>query len=648
LGVAAAHAFFVDLALVFSVAIIGGMVAWRLRLPLILGYVSGGLLLSRFTPGPYLSDSANFQLFAEIGVILLMFSIGAEFSLKDLVRVKWVALVGAPIGIALSILLGIVVGRALGYSTLQGALLGAIVSVASTMVQVRILVDRGELHTRHGSVMVAITLLEDLAVVAMTVIIPVLKQGANADYLAVAWTLSKAIAWLVPIWLLGSKVIPRMIGRVARTQTEELFLLVSLAICLGVAALVQATGLSLALGAFIAGMIISSSEYGHESLAQLLPMRDAFVALFFVTIGALVDPGVVVTHWPLLLSLLLMIVVGKFIIWALVVSLFREKWHTAVLVGIGLTQIGEFSFILVQVARDTGLLGAEVYSVTLTASLISILINALLFRYVPEIVQGHVVQTVATIHAAVEPDGHVLLCGYGRVGGAIGAALETFGCPYTVLEVNADIVSSLHKRGMTAFFGDPARAHVVEHAGVERAKLVVVAVPESDRAWLAVRNIRRLNPTVPIIARVQRDSDREKFMQAGATFTVQPEAEASVAMIRAALDFLNVSPDAYVRYLKSFRQALPMLEQQATHDDVPFVTTVRVGEQSEAVGRSLKQLKIRERFGVSVLSIEEDGVPGELNPSPDRVISQGAVLRVIGHPRQLTEFQSFVESRMLD
>lgn len=637
----AAHAFFVDLALVFGVAIIGGMIAWRLRLPLILGYVTGGLLLSRFTPGPSLSDTANFQLLAEIGVILLMFSIGAEFSLKDLLRVKWVALAGAPTGIGLSILLGILVGRALGYSVLEGALIGAIVSVASTMVQVRMLGDRGELHTRFGTVMIAITLLEDLAVVAMTVIIPFMKPGAHANYLSVAWTVGKGILLLVPIWILGSKVIPRLMARVARTQTEELFVMVSLAICLGVAALVEATGLSLALGAFLAGMIITSSEFGHESMAQLLPMRDAFVALFFVTIGALVDPHVVVTHWSLLVSLLLMIVLGKFVIWALVVRLFREKLHTAVLVGVGLTQIGEFSFILVQVARDTGLVGPEVYSATLTASLISILINALLFRYVPDLVRGLAVPSTAG--SSVPPGaGHVLLCGYGRVGSAIGAALETFGRPYTVLEVDADIVSDLHRRGVNALFGDPARAHVLERAGVDTAALVVVAIPESNRAWLAVNNIRRLNQSVPVITRIERESDRERMLRAGASFTVQPEAEASVAMIVGALDYLKISPEEYVRYLKSFRRALPVLQQRAAADDLPMVSTVRVGPDSEIAGRSLKEARIRERFGVSVLGMDGDGSEA-LNPSPDAVIVPGAVLRVIGHPKQVADFQAAVQ-----
>jgi CPA2 family monovalent cation:H+ antiporter-2 len=313
-------------------------------------------------------------------------------------------------------------------------------------------------------------------------------------------------------------------------------------------------------------------------------------------------------------------------------------------VGVGLTQIGEFSFILVQVARDSGQLGDEVYSATLTAALISILLNALLFRYVPELLNRKAMAEMAEIPAAPLTDGHVLLCGYGRVGSAVGAALETFGRAYTVLEVDPDIVADLRSRGIRALFGDPAHVHVLERAGVETASLAVVTIPETNRSWPAVRNIRKLNPKVPIVARIPRQNDRDAFLKAGVTFTIQPEAEASVAMIRASLDFLNVSPEDYVRYLKSFRQALPMLDRQASQDDVPFVATIRVADHSEVVGHSLKQLKIRERFGVSVLSIDQDGGAEELNPSPDRVISRGSTLRVIGHPKQLAEFQTFVES----
>jgi monovalent cation:H+ antiporter-2, CPA2 family len=375
--------FFRDLAYVFGAALLGGALAWLARQPLIVGYVLGGILIGPFTPGPTISDVHAFELFAEIGVVLLMFSIGIEFSLRDLLRVKWVAVVGGPLGILLSILLGLGVGRLVGWSPLQSIVIGAVIAVASTMVLARLLLDRGELQTEHGRVMVAITLVEDLSVVVLTVLLPVLGHVAAERAAGIGLALAKAALLLVPFGYLATKVVPVLLARVARTGSSELFLLVTLALSLGTAALTQALGLSLALGAFLAGLLISESEYAHEMLGRLLPLRDAFVALFFVTIGALVDPGRVLENLPLLGIMLVLIVAGKLAVWTGIVWLFRYPLTTALLVGVGLTQIGEFSFVLVQVSRAAGHVGDDVYSATLAASLLSILLNALLMRHVP-------------------------------------------------------------------------------------------------------------------------------------------------------------------------------------------------------------------------------------------------------------------------
>ncbi|MBI2016617.1 MAG: cation:proton antiporter, partial [Candidatus Rokubacteria bacterium] len=264
--------FFRDLAWVFAAAVVGGGLAWLTRQPLILGYVVGGILIGPFTPGPTVSDLRTFEVFAEVGVVLLMFSIGIEFSLHDLLRVKWVALLGGPAGIVLSIALGHGVGLLLGWPPLQGIVVGTVVSVASTMVLARLLLDRGELHTRHGRIMIGITLVEDLAVVVLIVLMPAV--GA----------------------LGGDR-----------------------ALALGTAALTQAAGLSLALGAFLAGLVVSESDYAHEALARLLPLRDAFVALFFVTVGALINPATVWANLPLLGAVLGLVLVGNLAIWTTVV-----------------------------------------------------------------------------------------------------------------------------------------------------------------------------------------------------------------------------------------------------------------------------------------------------------------------------------------
>jgi len=374
---------FRDLAYVFVAAVLGGGLAWAARQPLILGYVLGGILIGPFTPGPALSDVHTFEVIAEVGVILLMYSVGMEFSLRDLLDVKWVALLGGALGILMSVGLGLGIGTLLGWPPLQGVIVGMVVSVASTMVLARLLADRGELRSQHGRVMIGLTLVEDLAVVVLTILIPVLGTMEPGRLAALGAAFGKAALILVPFAFLAAKVVPRAMSLVARMRNDEMLLLVALAIGLGTAALTQAVGLSLALGAFLAGLLISSSNHAHDTMARLLPVRDAFVALFFVTIGTLIDPSTVLAHLSLLAVMLALIILGKLVIWAAVVRLFRYPWRTALLVAVGLTQIGEFSFILVQAARSAGHVGGDVYSATLAAALLSILVNAALVRYAP-------------------------------------------------------------------------------------------------------------------------------------------------------------------------------------------------------------------------------------------------------------------------
>ncbi len=360
------------------------MVAYRLRQPLIIGYVLAGILISPLTPGPQVSELHTIELLAEVGVILLMFSIGLEFSVRELLRIKWIALVGAPLGIVLCILLALGTGKLMGWSFVQGFAVGAIICVASTMVMTRLLVDNSLLQTKAGQTMVGITLLEDLAVVFLVILLPHVGNVHADAVLAIGWDLAKAVLILTPALLLASRVVPLVLRKVAQTEGDELFLMVVLAICLGTAALTNHFGLSLALGAFIAGVMVSGSPYVHQAAERMHAMKDAFVALFFVSVGLLIKPTAVLSHLPLLGVLLCLIIFGKLLIWTLVASLFRYKLSVAVFVGAGLTQIGEFSFILVQVAKQHQLVGEDVYIATLAASLISILINAAAMKHLPK------------------------------------------------------------------------------------------------------------------------------------------------------------------------------------------------------------------------------------------------------------------------
>jgi monovalent cation:H+ antiporter-2, CPA2 family len=629
---------FRDLAYVFLAAVVGGALARYARQPLILGYVLGGLLISPLTPGPSVADIHTFERFAEIGVILLMFSLGIEFSLKDLAGVKWIAILGGPLGILLIIGLAMAVGAQAGWSPTRSAVVGMVVSVASTMVLARLLLDRGEIHSRHGRILIGISLVEDLIVVVLIILIPAL--GALQDRIvAIARALVTAAVILIPFFYLTRRILPPLLARVARTRSDELFLLVALAIGLGAAALTQAAGLSLALGAFLAGLLINESDYAHEMLARLLSLRDAFVALFFVTVGVLIDPRVISTNLGLLMVLVGIIVIGNWAIWTIVALIFRQPLSTALLVGVGLTQIGEFSFVLVQVARQAGHVGLDVYNATLAASLVTILLNAVLVRVVPGwIGPGRLDESTLTwgLRSAGALEGHVVLCGFGRVGSAIGEALETFGIPYVAIETDPDIVKSLRARNVPAVFGDSAQRVILAAAQTDRAALVILAIPESDRARLAVGRIRALNPDAPILARVLDSEWRARLMEAGAAEVIQPEEEAASTLIRHALERLALPRDRVLAYLSRFRTAMEHAEAAAADagTGLPLIREVRL-KGGSPVGRPLGETRMRERFGVMLVRVTRHNGEVVLQPTAETVLRAGDRLRLFGLPRQI-------------
>jgi monovalent cation:H+ antiporter-2, CPA2 family len=634
--------FFRDLAYVFLAAITGGMAAWKLRQPIILGYVLAGVLIGPFTPGPTVTHVHTLELFAEIGVILLMFSVGLEFSIKDLLRVRWVALIGGPVGILLSMGAGLLVGHLLGWTATQGIVVGSVISVASTMVLTRLLLDRGDLNTEHGRVMVAITLVEDLAVVILIVLLPSFGSMDASRFLPIVKALGKAFLILAPTLLVAAKIVPPILRAVARTRSPELFFGVVLAICLGTAALTQEVGLSPALGAFVAGLMISESAYAQEALAHLFPVRDSFVALFFVTMGLLVDPKALVSNLPLLAAMVSLILVGKFVIWTAVVRAFGYSIWTAVLVGVGLTQIGEFSFILVQVARNSGLVGPDVYNATLAASLVTILANAALVRYVPTWIgqlrlARHAAATAGFQTQRLEK--HVVLCGFGRVGSEIGTALDTFHVPYVVIEVDPDIVETLRTRGIFCLFGDATHERILQEANIQSASLVIRTLPEGNKSQLVIREIRRQNPTVPILARAHTRSDHEALLQAGASEIIQPELEASATMIRHALDYLKLPTDQTCAYLERFREALGAAQAVRSVPQAPLPDVYEIEVDGSAlVDQSLREARIRERFGITVVAVRRGSGELLVNPAAHTVIKAGDTIRVFGLRDQIANF----------
>src|SRR2546426_182002 len=564
---------FRDLAYVFMAAVLGGALARYARQPLILGYVLGGLLISPLTPGPSVADIHTFERFADVGVVLLMFSLGIEFSLKDLVGVKWIAIIGGPLGILMTIGLGLVVGAQLGWSPIRGAVVGMVVSVASTMVLARLLMDRGELHSRHGRILIGISLVEDLVVVVLIVLIPALGVLQGDRILAVAKALATAAVILIPFFYLTRRILPPIL------------------------------------------------------------------APFFVTVGVLIDPRVIATNLGLLAVLVGIIVIGNWAIWTTIILVFRQPLSTALLVGVGLTQIGEFSFVLVQVARQAGHVGLDVYNATLAASLVTILINAALVKIVPGwIGPGRLDRATMTwgLRSAQALDGHVVLCGFGRVGSAIGEALETFGVPYVAIETDPDIVKSLRARNVPAVFGDAAQRVILAAAQADRAALVILAIPENDRARQAVQRIRAFNPTVQILARVHDVAWRARLMEAGAAEVIQPEQEAASPLIRHALERLSLPRDRVLAYLNRYRGAMESVDSGG---EIPGAALPRLHEVTlrggSLVDQSLREAHVRERFGVTVVAVARANGETVLHPTADTVLRAGDRLRLFGLSQQI-------------
>ncbi len=634
--------FYRDLAYIFVAALLGGLLARKLRQPLILGYIIGGIVVGPFTPGPSVEDFRTIELLAEVGVILLMYSIGLEFSFDELLRVRWVAIVGTPIAMLLSIGSGVLAGRLLGWPLQQGVAVGAIVSVASTMVLSRFLIERGELRTVPGRIMLGMVLVEDLVVVVLTIALPTLGTASLAHLSDIVTALGKAALVLVPVGILAAKLVPRLMRRVARTRSEELYLLVALAIGFATAAVSQAAGLSLAAGAFLAGMIVSSSEYAHETLAHLLPLRDTFVALFFVTVGALIRPSALIHSSGLVVVIVVLVVAGKFLIRAAIVAVFRYPLWTALLVGVGLTQIGEFSFVLVRIARSSGLVGEDVYNATLAASLLTILLNAVLIRVAPGWVRKNEVGTELTeAIAPVEMHDHVVICGFGRIGSLVGTALDTFSLPFLVVEVDPDIVRALRARSVPCIFGNAAHVSIIERTHVARASLVVVTVPDKQPASAAIRSIRKLNPAVPIIARAHRAADREDLLREGATQVIQPEIEASAILVSNALQYLPLTKSRAQAYVERLRAGLENAAPVATSGELPIIREIKVGNFEED-GQTLAEARVRERFGVTVVAVSSPEGEVLVNPPAGTTIRSGDSLRVFGLPAQIAEFAAYV------
>jgi len=554
------------IAIGLTAAFIGGFIARRLGLPTIVGYILAGVAIGPFTPGLVADPTIATEL-AEIGVILLMFGVGINFSIHELLAVRSIAIPGALIQTVIGAALGVVLGTTFGWGLGGGLVLGLALSIASTVVLLRALGDRQELDTTEGHIAVGWLIVEDLLAVLVLVLLPSLApllsgagatpEAASGAIVGVAIALGKAAIFALLMIVAGARLVPWLMLVVAREGSRELFSLAVLAIALGIAFVSSSVfGVSFALGAFLAGLVVSASDMSNQAAADALPLRDAFAVLFFVSVGMLIDPLYLVTNPGPILAVLAVIVIGKAITKLLIVGLAGYPPRVTLTVAAGLAQIGEFSFIVGTLGRSLGLLPAAGYQLIVAGALISIAVNPVLFALIPPVERR--LRASPAVAAFMDRRAgdlgrlpleeqaglrlHAIVCGYGRVGRLLGPAFERRGFRYVVITQQRDEVDRLRRRDVTAIYGDAANPEVLGMAGIATARLVVVATSDPTETRLIVERVREQNAGVDLVVRTHSDTEAAHLRSLGGKVqAVHGDRELAVQMARYALRRFGIS-----------------------------------------------------------------------------------------------------------
>ncbi|EDU4498104.1 Kef family K(+) transporter [Salmonella enterica] len=529
-------------------AFILGMIANKLRISPLVGYLLAGVLAGPFTPG-FVADTKLAPELAELGVILLMFGVGLHFSLKDLMAVKSIAIPGAVAQIAVATLLGMALSAVLGWSLMTGIVFGLCLSTASTVVLLRALEERQLLDSQRGQIAIGWLIVEDLVMVLTLVLLPAVAGMVEKGDVGIASltvdmgiTIGKVVAFIAIMMLVGRRLVPWIMARSAATGSRELFTLSVLALALGIAfGAVELFDVSFALGAFFAGMVLNESELSHRAAHDTLPLRDAFAVLFFVSVGMLFDPLILIQQPLAVLATLAIIVFGKSIAAFFLVRLFGHSPRTALTIAASLAQIGEFAFILAGLGMALNLLPQAGQNLVLAGAILSIMLNPVLFT----LLEKYLAKT-ETLEEAIEEEkqipvdicNHALLVGFGRVGSLLGEKLLAAGIPLVVIETSRTRVDELRERGIRAVLGNAANEEIMNLAHLDCARWLLLTIPNGYEAGEIVVSARKKNPDIEIIARAHYDDEVEYITERGANQVVMGERE----IARAMLELLETPP----------------------------------------------------------------------------------------------------------
>lgn len=649
------------LVIIFGVSALVVFLLHRVKIPPLVGFIVSGVII-----GPYglglAHDVKDIELLAEVGVVLLLFVIGIEFSLKNLLKIRKAVLRGGGIQVALTIALTAVVAYFMTGSPRQALFYGFLMALSSTAIVIKMLAERGEIDSPHGRMMVGILIFQDLCVVLLMLITPALG-GDTIDLAGLLYQLFKAALFVVVVLVAARWMVPLLFHQIVHSRSRELFITTVILICLGTAMLASRFGLSIALGAFLAGLVISESEYSHQAMSDILPFKDSFIGLFFVSIGMLMDVSFIADHWVKVASAVLAIFAVKVVTGALASLASGSHMKTATHTGLGLAQIGEFSFVLAGAGRAVNLMPDDLYQIFISSSLVTMLATPFILKAAPtaagwsaEFFGKHMRRALRFADSQPFPQwksGHVIIVGFGLNGRNLAKVLKRSGVPYVILEMNSDTVRKYAGEGEPIYFGDGTSREILEKMGARNAKVLVIAISDAASTRYIVRTAKKVNPDLSILVRTRYTAEVDDLKKLGADEVIPEEFETSIEIFARVLHSFNVPRNVINDYIEETRRDNYGILRRVDYPRRPLThrheylegietETFLVRQGSIADGMSILDLRLRKETGVTIIAVWRESALHQ-NPYPEFVLRDGDILVLIGKREDINRAMEYLE-----
>ncbi|MCL7413793.1 MAG: cation:proton antiporter [ANME-2 cluster archaeon] len=647
-----------DIVLIFSLAVVIVFIFHKLRIVPIVGYLLTGVLIGPSVLG-LVKDQTMIEQFAEIGVILLLFTIGIEFSLGELLKSRRFILIGGGLQVILTTITVAILAMMAGLPAGLSVFIGFLVALSSTAIVLKLLSERGEVETPHGRFAIGILIFQDLSIILMVMLVPVLAGGENTSLFTTFISLFKAVAIVALVLVTGRFLVPVLLYQIVRTRNRELFLMAIVMISLGTAMLTSLAGLSLAIGAFLVGLIISESEYSHQALSEILPLRDVFNSLFFISIGMLLDMEFVIGNLSTVFLAIVAILLIKFLLSFLTAAVLGYPFVTSILVGLSLAQIGEFSFVLSLIGIKWGLLDNDIYQIFLASAILTMMVTPFMIQSGPWIelkINGMKLPKLLffgrypDVSKVPELENHVVIAGYGINGRNLSRVLSATRIPFVVVEMNPETVISEKRKGTPIIYGDASKVEVLKHTNISRAKVLVVAISDAAHTRMMVETAKRLNPAIYVIARTRYVGELETLIQLGADEVIPEEFETSIEIFSRVLSRYLIPREEIQTNIEKVRTDGYEMFRDVYHkprsiDDLKHhlmnieIDTFVVKAGSVSSGKSLAELQMRKIYGFTVLAIKhQDKIL--TNPQAEDTLLEDDTVIVMGPRERLGEIMA--------